>query len=160
MSLTDDAKPAVTIAELSQCVGQEVGVSRWFLVDQKRIDAFADATEDWQFIHVDPEAAQATPFGSTIAHGFLTLSMLSAIAYDALPRVSGLAMGVNYGFEKVRFVAPVRAGRRIRGRFRLEALTQRGARDWQSRKAVTVEIEGEDKPALIAEWLSLYVLAE
>ena len=93
-------------------------MSRWFLIDQKRIDAFADATEDWQFIHVDPEAAKATPFGSTIAHGFLTLSMLSAIAYDALPRVSGLAMGVNYGFDKVRFVAPVRAGRRIRGRFR------------------------------------------
>ena len=86
--------------------------------------------------------------------------MLSAIAYDALPRVSGLAMGVNYGFDKVRFVAPVRAGRRIRGRFRLEGLTQRSAREHQSRKAVTVEIEGEDKPALVAEWLSLYVMAE
>jgi acyl dehydratase len=159
MSLTDETKPTLTIAELSQRVGQEVGVSRWFLIDQKRIDAFADATEDWQFIHVDPEAARATPFGSTIAHGFLTLSMLSAIAYDALPLISGLAMGVNYGFEKVRFVAPVRAGRRIRGRFKLEALTQRGVRDWQSRKTVTVEIEGEDKPALVAEWMSLYVLA-
>ncbi len=159
MSLTDDTKPALTIAELGERVGQEVGVSRWFLIDQKRIDAFADATEDWQFIHVDPEAAKATPFGATIAHGFLTLSMLSACAYDALPQISGLAMGVNYGFEKVRFVAPVRAGKRIRARFRLEALTQRAGRDWQSRMAVTVEIEGEDKPALIAEWLSLYVLA-
>ncbi len=159
MSLTDESKPAIAIAELSQRVGQEVGLSRWFLIDQKRIDAFADATEDWQFIHVDPEAAKATPFGSTIAHGFLTLSMLSAIAYDALPRVSGLAMGVNYGFDKVRFVAPVRAGRRIRGRFRLEALTQRSAREYQCRNAVTVEIEGEEKPALIADWLSLYVLA-
>lgn len=150
---------AVTLAEMKDLVGREVGLSRWFEIDQKRIDAFADATEDWQFIHVDPEAAKATPFGATIAHGFLTLSMLSAMAYDALPKVSGVAMGVNYGFDKVRFVAPVRAGRRIRGRFRLEALTPRSGREWQSRKAVTVEIEGEDKPALVAEWLSLYVMA-
>ena len=159
MSLTEDTPPALTIAELASRVGSEVGLSRWFLIDQKRIDHFADATEDWQFIHIDPEAAKATPFGATVAHGFLTLSMLSAIAYDALPKVSGLAMGVNYGFEKVRFVAPVRAGRRIRGRFTLAGLTQRSAKEWQSRKAVTVEIEGEDKPALVAEWLSLYVLA-
>jgi acyl dehydratase len=159
MSVTEETKLALSIAELGQRVGQEIGLSRWFLIDQKRIDAFADATEDWQFIHVDPEAAKATPFGAAIAHGFLTLSMLSAIAYDALPKVSGLAMGVNYGFDKVRFVAPVRAGRRIRGRFTLSALTQRSQHEWQSRKAVTVEIEGEDKPALIAEWLSLYVLA-
>ena len=159
MSLNEETRREMTIAELGANAGQEVGCSRWFLIDQKRIDAFADATEDWQFIHVDPEAAKATPFGSAIAHGFLTLSMLSAIAYDALPRVSGLAMGVNYGFEKVRFVAPVRAGRRIRGRFRLEALTQRSPLEWQSRKAVTVEIEGEEKPALVAEWLSLYMLA-
>jgi acyl dehydratase len=159
MSVTDESKPALTIAELAQRVGQEVGLSRWFLVDQKRIDAFADVTEDWQFIHVDPQAAKATPFGATVAHGFLTLSMLSAIAYDALPKVSGLAMGVNYGFDKVRFIAPLRAGRRIRGRFTLSALTQRSAREWQSRKAVTLEIEDEDKPALIADWLSLYFLA-
>jgi acyl dehydratase len=151
---------AVTLAEMKDLVGRELGLSRWFLIDQKRIDAFAQATEDWQFIHVDPEAAKATPFGGSIAHGFLTLSMLSAMAYDAIPKVAGLAMGVNYGFEKVRFVAPVRAGRRIRGRFRLEALTPRSGREWQSRKAVSVEIEGEDKPALVAEWLSLYVMAE
>jgi acyl dehydratase len=160
MSLTEETKPVLTLDELGRRVGSEIGVSRWLLIDQKRIDAFADATEDWQFIHVDPEAAKTTPFGGTIAHGFLTLSMLSAIAYDALPKVSGLAMGVNYGFDKVRFVAPVRAGRRIRGRLRLEALTQRSVREYQSRKAVTVEIEGEEKPALIADWLSLYVLAE
>ena len=159
MSLFDESKPAISLAELGARVGDEIGLSRWFLIDQKRIDAFADSTEDWQFIHVDPEAAKATPFGETVAHGFLTLSMLSAIAYDALPRVSGLAMGVNYGFDKVRFVAPVRAGRRIRGRFVLSGLTQRSAREYQSRKAVTVEIEGEDKPALVADWLSLYVLA-
>ena len=149
---------AVTLAEFRDLVGREVGVSRWFDIDQKRIDAFADATEDWQFIHVDPPAAKATPFGATIAHGFLTLSMLSAFAYDALPKVAGVAMGVNYGFEKVRFVAPVRAGRRIRGRFKLEALEPRAGREWQSRTAVTVEIEGEDKPALVAQWLSLYIM--
>ena len=151
-------KAAVTLAEMKDLVGREVGLSRWFEIDQKRIDAFADSTEDWQFIHVDPEAAKATPFGATIAHGFLTVSMLSAMAYDALPKVSGVAMGVNYGFEKLRFVAPVRAGRRVRGRFKLEALNPRSGREWQSRKAVTVEIEGEDKPALVAEWLSLYIM--
>ena len=151
---------AVTLAEMKDLVGRELGLSRWFLIDQKRIDAFAEATEDWQFIHVDPEAAKATPFGGTVAHGFLTLSMLSAMAYDALPKVAGVAMGVNYGFEKLRFVAPVRAGKRVRGRFRLDALTRRSGKEWQSRKAVTVEIEGEDKPALVAEWLSLYVMGE
>ena len=159
MTTPETMQAPLTLDQLAARVGGEIGLSRWFLIDQKRIDAFADATEDWQFIHVDPEAARATPFGATIAHGFLTLSMLSAIAYDALPKVAGLAMGVNYGFEKVRFVAPVRAGRRIRGRFTLAGLTQRSAKEWQSRKAVTVEIEGEDKPALVAEWLSLYVLA-
>jgi len=159
MSLFDQSKPALTLEELGQRVGEEIGVSRWFVIDQKRIDAFADTTEDWQFIHIDPEAAKATPFGETVAHGFLTLSMLSAIAYDALPRVAGLAMGVNYGFDKVRFVAPVRAGRRIRGHFKLAGLVQRSAKEYQSRKTVSVEIEGEDKPALIADWLSLYVLA-
>jgi acyl dehydratase len=159
MSLFDPSKPAMSIEALGRRVGGEIGLSRWFDIDQKRIDAFADATEDWQFIHIDPEAAKATPFGETVAHGFLTLSMLSAIAYDALPRVAGLAMGVNYGFEKVRFIAPVRAGRRIRGRFVLTGVTQRSAKEYQGRKAVTVEIEGEDKPALVADWLSLYVLA-
>jgi acyl dehydratase len=159
MSLFDESKPALTVDELGQRIGGEIGLSRWFDIDQKRIDAFADVIEDWQYIHVDPEAAKATPFGGTVAHGFLTLSMLSAIAYDALPRVSGLAMGVNYGFEKVRFIAPVRAGRRIRGRFQLTGLTQRSAKEYQGRKAVTVEIEGEDKPALVADWLSIYVLA-
>ena len=116
-------------------------------------------TEDRQFIHIDPSRRPSTPFGGTVAHGFLTLSMLSAIAYDALPRVEGLAMGVNYGFDKVRFVAPVRAGSRIRGRFTLLALNPRSPGEWQARSAVTVDIEGAEKPALIAEWLSLYLLA-
>jgi len=158
MSLFDATRPTITIEHLQAKIGAETGVSRWFEISQARIDAFAEVTEDRQFIHVDPVAAKATPFGGAIAHGFLTLSMLSAIAYDALPRVEGLAMGVNYGFDKVRFVAPVHAGARIRGRFKLEALTRRSLSELQAINAVTVEIEGSDKPALVAQWLSLYVL--
>ena len=159
MSLFDPSRPTITIAQLEAKIGTETGVSRWFEISQARIDAFAEVTEDRQFIHVDPVAAKATPFGGTVAHGFLTVSMLSAIAYDALPRVEGFAMGVNYGFDKVRFVAPVRAGARIRGRFKLESLTRRSPAELQAINAVTVEIEGVDKPALIAQWLSLFVLA-
>ena len=159
MSLFDPSRPTISVAQLQAKIGTETGVSRWFEISQARIDAFADVTEDRQFIHVDPVAAKATPFGGAIAHGFLTLSMLSVIAYDALPRVEGLAMGVNYGFDKVRFVAPVRAGARIRGRFTLEALTRRSPTELQAISAVTVEIEGSEKPALIAKWLSLYVLS-
>jgi acyl dehydratase len=159
MSLFDLGKPAITIAQLQEKIGTETGVSRWFDITQARIDAFAGITEDLQFIHIDPVAAKATPFGGTIAHGFLTMSMLSAIAYDALPRIEGLAMGVNYGFDKVRFVAPVRAGSRIRGRFKLESVTQRSATEYLGRNTVTVEIEGGSKPALVAEWLSIYVMA-
>ena len=159
MSLFDPSRPTIALARLQEKVGTETGISRWFEITQERIDAFAEITEDRQFIHIDPIAAKATPFGGTVAHGFLTLSMLSAIAYDALPRVEGTAMGVNYGFDKIRFVAPVRAGARIRGRFRLEALTQRSPVEWQMRNHVTVEIEGADKPALVGEWLGLFVLA-
>jgi acyl dehydratase len=160
MSLFDSTNPTITIAELQTRLGTETGVSRWFDITQARIDAFAEVTEDQQFIHVDPEAAKATPFGGTIAHGFLTVSMLSAIAYDALPRIAGLAMGVNYGFDKLRFVTPVRAGSRIRGRFKLAAVTKRSETEYQIRNNVTVEIEGQSKPALVAEWLSVCVLTE
>ena len=158
MSFSDPPRPTITIAQLQAKIGAETGVSRWFEISQARIDAFAEITEDRQFIHVDPVAAKATPFGGAIAHGFLTLSMLSAIAYDALPRLEGVAMGVNYGFEKVRFVAPVPAGSRIRGRFKLEALIRRSPTELQAVNAVTVEIEDGNKPALVAQWLSLYVL--
>src|SRR6185295_9364775 len=112
--------PIASIDEISSKVGQEVGVSDWILVDQARIDAFADVTEDPQFIHIDPVAAAQTPFGGTIAHGFLTLSLLSRMAADAMLRPDNIRMGVNYGFEKVRFLAPVRSGGRVRGRFRLQ----------------------------------------
>jgi acyl dehydratase len=148
----------IAIEDLIARVGTETGVSRWFVIDQARIDAFAEITEDRQFIHIDPEAARSTPFGGTIAHGFLTLSMLSALAMDALPRPEGLAMGVNYGFEKLRFIAPVPAGGRIRGRFVLQAVTERAPLEYQARNNVTVEIEGSEKPALVAEWLSLYFM--
>ena len=136
-------------------VGQELGVSEWILVDQARIDAFAECTADHQFIHVDPVKAAATPFGTTIAHGYLTLSLLSAMAYDAMPGIEGTKMGVNYGLNKVRFMAPVKSGKRIRGRFKLVDLTERQPGTLQSTVEVSVEIDGETKPALIAEWLTL-----
>lgn len=160
MSIFNENLPQLTLAEMQAKIGTETGVSRWFEITQARIDAFGEITEDMQFIHVDPEAAKASPFGGTIAHGFLTVSMLSAMAYDGLPRLKGVAMGVNYGFDKLRFISPVRAGSRIRGRFKLEAIIQRSPVEFQSRNTVTVEIEGQSKPALIAEWLGLSVLAE
>ena len=156
-----DASPPprpIAIDELIALAGTEAGVSRWFTIGQERIDSFADVTEDRQFIHVDPEAARASPFGGTIAHGFLTLSMLSALAIDALPSVEGRAMGVNYGFDRLRFVSPVPAGRRIRGRFKLQSVTPRSPTEFLARYAATVEIEGADKPAIVAEWLTVLVM--
>jgi len=145
-------------ADLAPLIGKEMGVSRWFVVDQARIDAFAEVTEDRQFIHVDPEAARATPFGGTIAHGFLTLSLASAMTYDAVPPLEGVVMGVNYGFDKLRFLAPVPAGSRIRGRFRLLSAEDKGGGRWLLKHELTVEIEGSEKPALIAEWLGMQMV--
>lgn len=147
--------PVASIEEIQAKVGSEVGVSDWILIDQSRIDTFADVTEDHQFIHIDPEAAAATPFGGTIAHGFLTLSLLSRMAADTMLRPDDIKMGVNYGLEKVRFLAPVRSGKRIRGRFRLDRFEEKRPGQWQFVHEVTVEIEGEDKPALIAEWIGM-----
>ena len=146
-------------SELQGLIGREVGVSRWFEVTQARIDAFADCTEDWQFIHVDPDKAAATPFGGTIAHGFLTLSLASAMSYDAVAPLEGVAMGVNYGFDKLRFLAPVPAGSRVRGRFKLLSAEDKGGGRWLLKHELTVEIEGGDKPALIAEWLGMQFVA-
>lgn len=145
-------------AALAGLVGTEVGVSRWILVDQARIDAFAEITEDRQFIHIDPVAAAKTPFGGTIAHGFLTLSLLSAMTYDAVPPLEGVVMGVNYGFDKVRFLAPVPSGSKVRGRFKLASAEDKGGGRWLLKHEVTVEIEGGDKPALVAEWLGMQVV--
>lgn len=144
-----------SIEDIRRRVGSEVGVSDWILVDQRAIDLFADVTDDHQFIHVDPAAAATTPFGGTVAHGFLTLSLLSRMAADAMLRPEGVRMGVNYGFDKVRFMAPVRSGKRVRGRFRLDRFDEKRPGQWQFVHQVTVEIEGEDKPALIADWIGL-----
>lgn len=125
------------------------------MIDQQRIDEFADATEDRQFIHVDPAAAARTPFGGTIAHGFLSLSMLSRMAAEAMLVPDTVKMAVNYGLDRVRFIAPVRSGKRIRGRFRLDSVEEKAPGQLLLRHTVTVEIEGEGRPALTAEWLGL-----
>ncbi len=145
-------------SDLPSLVGQEVGLSRWITVDQDRIDAFARITEDEQFIHIDPERARGTPFGGTIAHGFLTLSLASAMSYDAVAPLDGVVMGVNYGFDKLRFLAPVPAGSNVRGRFKLLSAEDKGGGRWLLKHELTVEIEGADKPALIAEWLSMQMV--
>tara|TARA_A100001391_G_scaffold198220_1_gene179537 strand:- start:1139 stop:1600 length:462 start_codon:yes stop_codon:yes gene_type:complete len=151
--------PVIKADTLKDHIGQEIGVSDWIEIDQSRIDVFADVTEDHQFIHIDPErAAKETPFGGTIAHGFLSLSMLSALAGNTTLVLDGIAMGINYGFDKVRFLQPVRAGKKIRGRFVLEDAAERNPGQWMLKYAVTVEIEGEDKPALMAHWLTLQIV--
>ena len=150
--------PVASLEDIRARIGQEVGVSSWLMIDQARIDAFAEATEDRQFIHVDPEAAAATPFGGTIAHGFLTLSLLSRMGAEAMQLPDTLKMAVNYGLEDVRFLAPVRAGRRVRGRFTLDSADEKGPGRVLMRHRVTVEIEGEVKPALTALWLGLMIL--
>ena len=145
---------SATAASLAARIGQEIGVSDWALLDQKTIDLFAVLTEDTYFIHVDPERAKVeTPFGGTIAHGFLTLSMLANMAYQAVPAVEGTRTGVNYGFNKLRFISPVPAGSRVRARFVLKAFEQDTAR-WTATWDVKIEIEGKDKPAIAAEWLT------
>lgn len=146
---------ALPIAEYLALKGNEIGVSPWIDVTQDRINQFADVTGDHQFIHIDPVAAKATPFGTTIAHGYLTLSLLSAMAYDVMPGVEGAKMGVNYGLNSVRFLAPVRSGKRVRGHFRMLDVVERSPGVYQSTVEVKVEIEGEDKPALAAEWVTL-----
>jgi acyl dehydratase len=147
--------PVASLDEIRARVGSEVGVSAWLTMDQGRIEAFANATEDRQFIHVDPEAAARTPFGGTIAHGFLTLSLLSRMAAEAMLVPDGIKMAVNYGLDRVRFLSPVRSGSRVRGRFVLDSIDEKAPGQWLLRHIVTVEIEGEDKPALTALWLGL-----
>lgn len=153
------AKP-LPLDEYRGMGGADLGASEWIEVTQARIDAFAECTGDHQFIHVNPEMAAQTPFGTTIAHGYLTLSLLSRMAYDVMPGIQGTTMGVNYGLNKVRFMAPVKSGKRVRGKFTLADVSERGRGIIQSTVSVTVEIEGEDKPALAAEWVTLaYVQA-
>jgi acyl dehydratase len=149
--------PLASLDEIRNRIGEEVGVSSWIIVDQGRIVAFADATEDRQFIHVDRRAAAQTPFGGTVAHGFLTLSLLSRMGAEAMLLPDTLKMAVNYGLDRVRFLAPVKSGSRVRGRFRLDSVEEKAPGQVLMRHTVTVEIEGEDKPALTAEWLGLII---
>ncbi len=154
-AIAKTGKGKIEADKLESMVGKEVGVSDWTELDQKKIDAFADLTFDPYFIHTDPaRAKKETPFGGTIAHGFLTLSMLSVMAYDCLPDIEGRTMGMNYGFEKIRFISPVPSGSKIRGRFTISDV-QRKPGQAVVRYAVTVEIEGKDKPALAAEWMTI-----
>lgn len=139
-------------------LGEEVGLSSWIPIDQHRINQFADATEDRQFIHVDEAAAAHTEFGGTVAHGFLTLSLLSRMGMEAMIVPKGLKIAINYGVDKVRFIAPVRAGKRVRGRFVLESVEDKGGGKVLICHRVTVEIEGEAKPALTALWLGYFVI--
>jgi len=147
--------PIVTIEQIRSRIGEEVGVSGWIAIHQVRIDAFAEATEDRQFIHVDPAAAADGPFGGTIAHGFLLLSLLPRMGAEAMLIPEGMKVGINYGLDRVRFLAPVRSGRRVRGRFSLDSVEEKAPGQWLLRHNVSVEIEDEEKPALAALWLTL-----
>jgi len=147
--------PAASLDEIKGRIGTEIGASPWIEVSQQAIDAFAEVTGDHQFIHVDPEAAARTPFGGTVAHGFLTLSLLSQMAAPVMYLPETTRMVVNYGFEKVRFIAPVRSGKRVRGRFTLASMEEKKPGQWQFLHNVTVEIEGEERPALNADWIGL-----
>jgi len=140
------------LQDMQAQVGENIGTSRWFTIDQDRIDRFGDVTDDHQFIHCDPEAAKATPFGGTIAHGFLTVSLLAAMMEDSVTKPP-VRLSMNYGFNKLRFLAPVKSGKRIRGHFKLLEMIEKQPGQWQQTVEATVEIEGEDKPAVVAEWI-------
>lgn len=147
-----------SVEHLLALVGQEVGVSDWLMVDQDRIDRFADVTGDHQFIHVDRERAAQTPFGGTIAHGLLTLSLVPVLAVDALPRLDPVRMVINYGYDTIRFLSPVPSGSRIRARFRLLEFGEKQPGRWKQRSEVAVEIEGSSKPALHAQMISIAIV--
>ena len=150
--------PIVTLEELHARIGTQVGSSEWITIDQKRIDEFADVTEDRQFIHVDPNAAKETMFGGTVAHGFLSLSLLSRMAFDVMLVPDNLKMAVNYGFDRVRFLAPVPVGARIRGMFTLTNVEEKSLGQLLVHHNVMVDIDITEKPALTADWISLLVL--
>jgi acyl dehydratase len=152
------ARDLISLEAYRGFIGRELGLSDWVLIDQARIDAFAETTEDRQFIHVDPERARQTPLGGTIAHGFLTLSLLAAMADTGLPAIEGAHMGLNYGFNRIRFLAPVPAGARVRGRFVLKDVVERSPGQWLSTVDISVEIEQGGQTALVAEWLALTIL--
>jgi acyl dehydratase len=149
----------VPVDQLADYIGKEIGLSDWLAIDQDRIDAFADATLDHQFIHVDPEAAKMTPWGTTIAHGFLTLSLITHLTLPSAIMPEGTVMAINYGTDKVRFLEPVRVGSEIRARVGLDDVTEKGPGRILFKTKVTVEIRDNEKPALVADTLSLFILA-
>lgn len=136
-------------------IGTDLGASDWYLIDQEMVNKFADLTNDHQFIHVNPDAAKMTPFGGTIVHGFFTLSMLAGLQPEGAIVLDGIKMGVNYGCDRIRFLEPVPVGSRIRARHKLKAIEDKGGGRWLLTSEVTIEIEGKDKPALIADWLGM-----
>jgi acyl dehydratase len=149
----------VKAEDLPELVGKDLEPSRWIEVTQERVNQFAEATNDFQFIHVDPEKAAQTPFGGPIAHGFLSLSLLSYLNAQTAIVPENLVMGINYGSDKVRYLMPVRVGKRIRSKQKVLEVTEKNPGQWLIKNAVTVEIEGEETPALVAEILSLMVVA-
>lgn len=153
--------PLVKREELDSFVGKEAGVSDWLEITQERVNQFADATGDHQFIHVDPEKAAKTPFGGPIAHGFLTLSLLPYFAGQGhTVRPENVVMGINYGLDKVRFLTPVKVGAKLRGRYTFTGYEEKGPGRILLKHTVVMEIEGEDKPAMIADSLAMVVLSE
>ena len=147
----------MTPQDIAAKVGENIGTSEWAEMTQERINQFADATGDHQFIHIDEEKAKMTPFGGTIAHGFLTLSMIPYLSANSdIPHPEGIKMAVNYGGNKTRFINPVKSGKRIRGHWKLLDFTEKRPGQWQQTVEITIEIEGEEKPALICEWMTMY----
>ena len=146
--------------EMEKYIGQEVGVSDWFEINQERLNQFAEGTNDHQFIHVDEEMAKSTPWGSTIAHGFLTLSMVTYLSVDNTVMPENIQMAINYGLDKVRFMEAVPVNSKIRGRFVLSDVQYKKAGRWLVKHTATIEIEGKDKPAAIVEPLTLFIVTE
>jgi len=148
--------------QIAAFVAEETGktnISGWLLVDQPMIDSFADTTHDWMFLHVDPQKAAETEFGGTIAHGFLSLSLLAPLRADTpRPSLPGLRFGLNYGFDKIRFISPVPSGSRIRAVFTIDAIEEVSPGRFRESMGVTVEIEGQERPAVVATWLSMFLL--
>lgn len=150
----------ITVEDFKNSAGTELGPSSWLLVDQDRIDLFADATDDHQFIHVDPRKAANTPYGGTIAHGFLSLSLVAPLVREIMLIPEGITMGINYGANKLRFIQPVKAGSRLRARATINRVSARSGGQFLVRFTVIVEIENEKRPALTAELISLYIVGE
>ena len=148
----------ITMLELAGLVGHELEPSHWLEITQERVNQFADATNDHQFIHVDPEKASQTPCGGPIAHGFLTLSLLSSLMEENAAEIEGLVMGINYGSDRVRFLAPVPVGSKIRARQKLLEVTEKMPGRWLKKALVTVDIQGQENPAMVAEFLAMLII--